>query len=105
MSEPTIHAAFGNKIRYENGRQVPLDVALAEARRLRNREMDRLLRAAGRRVATLLLSAFGPMFGWNRRQIDPRLRHDRQASLNTYVKALRADANPGGNDRLFGHNV
>ncbi len=105
MRDPSIYQGFAETIRYESARQVPLDVALAEARRLRNREMDRLLRAAAARVGTLLLSLFGPMFGWNRHQIDSHTRYDRQASLNTFVKALRAEAEIAEKDRWLGHNA
>lgn len=105
MKDPSIYETFGEAIHYEAGRQVPLDVALAEARRLRNREMDRLFRAAGKRVAAMAVSMFGPMFGWNRHQIDPRVRHERQASLDTFVRALRADAEAAKQDRWLGHKA
>lgn len=92
IEESSSPERFGDVIHYEAGRQVPLDVALAQARRLRNREIDRLLRAACKHAATTLLSVFAPMSGCNRRAFGKHAAYDRQASLNTFIRALRADA-------------
>lgn len=99
------HDRLSDRAGRGNAVMAPVDIVLAEARRLRAQEMDRLLRAGLRRSGRILVSLFAPIFGWNRRAIDPRLRYDRQASLAAYVKGLRADAEAANNDRWLGHGA
>jgi hypothetical protein len=92
-------------IHYEAKSLAAVDVVLAEAHRLRRREVDRLLRAAARRTRRVLVSLLAPAFGWNRRHVDPSLYRDPQANLATYVKALRADTEAAKKDVWLGHRA
>ncbi|MBL8660185.1 MAG: hypothetical protein JNM75_10575 [Rhodospirillales bacterium] len=72
-----------------------VDAIIAEARRYRAQELNRLLRGGLRRVGRVTFSLMAPVFGWSRRRIEPRPPLERQASLAAYVRALRADAKIG----------
>lgn len=73
-----------------------LDTILAEARRYRARELNRLLGRGLRRVGRVTYSLMAPAFSGSRRRIEAHPPLDRQASLAAYVRALRADAKLGG---------
>lgn len=100
LSRPDV----GRTIRYDLGRMAPVADVLAEARRLRAREMDRLLNATGSRLWHMLVSLVAPAFGWNRRYGDPHPR-DRQASLAGYIRSLRVDAETAQTDRRLGRGA
>lgn len=92
-------------VRHEDAVMAPVDIVLAEARRLRAEAFDRLLRTGLGRCKRTAVSLIAPMFGWNRRAVDPDMWADRQASLAGYVKALRADAEADKKDRWLGHGA
>lgn len=83
----------------------PVDIVLAEARRLRAEALTRLLQAGLSRCKRAIVSLVAPMFGWRRRAADPHLYHNRQTKLTDYIKGLPADATTSDKDRLLGHGA
>lgn len=83
-SPPRRSAGAGQ--RYDLGPMAPVDEVLIEARHVRARRLDGMLRAGGRRFWHILVSLVAPAFGWNRRAaIVPR---EREKPLMGYLGRL-----------------
>lgn len=76
----------------------PVDIFLAEARRLRAEALTRLLQAGLSRCRRVIVS----MFGWQR-AADPKLYQP--TNLTDYVKALRSDTKESNKNRWLGHGA